>query len=530
MLSASPLYWSYMAALCLSAALSLILIGYVWPRRSAAGAQPLLGLLVSVIFWSVGYIMEYASNQIDAKLLAMNVSYIGMMSLPVMLLIFSLRYTHRDQWLKPRFMFLFFIIPIITLILQWTKDFHQLMYYDIHLVQDTPFFLIGKSYGSWFWVAAAYNYSLLLASIFVLIDRLFSPPRLFIDQAIYLLLVITLPAIANLIYIFHLLPIPHADWTPAVFAASAIALTLAISRHRFLEILPVARESAIELMSEGFLVIDDKERIVDFNRAMQDIIGFPPAKIHGSQLPAIILDQLKSSEDYAASRPANIEMELETKKETRCYSVHFSPLHIGVQHASAHVLVFYDITERKRMEDTVKQIAYYDALTGLPNRLLLGDRAEQALSSSMRYSRKTAIMVIDIDRFKQVNDTYGHPAGDQVLQDISLRFSSSVRKVDTVSRLGGDEFIVLLPEISSGDTLEIIAGRIIQAVSVPFSISGKEIVLSVSIGIAVFSQEISGLNELIKNADMAMYAVKQQGRNGYRIYNADMETQRDGNG
>ncbi|MCX6008406.1 MAG: PAS domain-containing protein, partial [Chloroflexi bacterium] len=379
MLAASPIYWSYMAALCLSVALSLILIGYVWPRRSASGAMPLLGILVSVIFWAVGYIMEYTSIQIDAKLLAMDISYIGVMTLPVMLLIFSLRYTHREQWLKPRFLVLLFIIPVITLILQCTKDFHSLLYYDIHLVQDPPFILIGKSYGLWFWVAATYNYSLLLASIFVLIDRLLSPPRLFIDQAIYLLLVITLPAVANIIYIFHLLPIPHADWTPTAFAASAIALTLAISRHRFLEILPVARESAIELMSEGFLVVDDKERIVDFNRAMQDIIGLPPGTIHGSQLPGIILDQLKSSQDYAAGLAANIEIELEIKKETRCFSVHFSPLHIGPR-TCGHVLVFYDVTERKRMEDTVKQIAYYDALTGLPNRLLLGDRAEQALS------------------------------------------------------------------------------------------------------------------------------------------------------
>ena len=530
MLSASPLYWSYMAALCLSVALSLILIGYVWPRRSAAGAQSLLGILVSVIFWAIGYIMEYASTQLDAKLLAWNISYIGMMILPVMLFTFSLRYTHRDQWMKPRFLVLLFIIPIITLILQWTKDFSSMMYYDMHLVQDTPFILVGKSYGPWFWVASAYNYSLLLASIFVLIDRLFSPPRLFIDQAIYLLLVITLPTIANIIYIFHLLPIPHADWTPAAFAASAIALTLAISRHRFLEILPVARESAIELMSEGFLVIDDKERIVDFNRAMQDIIGLPSSTMHGSQLPVVILDQLKSSQDYTAGLPVNIEIELEIKKETRCFSVHFSPLHIGGHQASGHVHVFYDITERKHMEDTVKQIAYYDPLTGLPNRLLFSDRAEQALSSSIRYGRNMAVMIIDVDNFKQVNDTYGHGAGDQVLQDISIRFSSSVRKVDTVSRLGGDEFIVLLPEIAGGETAEIIARRIMKAVSIPFNVPEKEIVVSVSIGIAIFSQEVSGLNELIKDADMAMYAVKQQGRNGYRIYNTGTDTQRDNNG
>jgi diguanylate cyclase (GGDEF)-like protein len=175
------------------------------------------------------------------------------------------------------------------------------------------------------------------------------------------------------------------------------------------------------------------------------------------------------------------------------------------------------------VEETVKQMAYFDPLTGLPNRLLLSDRAEQALSGASRYGRKTAIMIIDIDYFKKVNDTYGHSAGDQILQDMASRFSNSVRKVDTVSRLGGDEFIVLLPEILGDDTPEMIAQRITGAVSVPFNISGKEITLSTSIGIAVFPDDAPELNQLIKCADTAMYHVKQSGRNGCIRYRADMD-------
>jgi diguanylate cyclase (GGDEF)-like protein len=182
----------------------------------------------------------------------------------------------------------------------------------------------------------------------------------------------------------------------------------------------------------------------------------------------------------------------------------------------------YDITEHKRMEETIKRFAFYDPLTELPNRLLFNDRAEHALSSAGRYGRKVAVMVMDIDDFKQVNDTYGHDAGDEVLQDISLRFSSSIRRVDTVSRLGGDEFVVLLPEIPDESTPENIARRIIEAMSHPFKIQGKDIRLSVSIGYAIYPGDATDLNLLVKSADRAMYHSKRNGFNNYERYTPDM--------
>ncbi len=172
MLSASPLYWSFMAALSVSAALALILIGYVWPRRSAPGSMPLLGMLTAATFWSIGYIIEYSNNQIDGKLLAMDISYIGAMMLPVMLFAFSFRFTNRGKWISRRVFALLLIVPAITLVLQWTKTLQPWMYYDYHLVNDGPFLLLAKQYGFWFWVAGTYNYLLLIASISVLIDRI----------------------------------------------------------------------------------------------------------------------------------------------------------------------------------------------------------------------------------------------------------------------------------------------------------------------------------------------------------------------
>lgn len=138
-------------------------------------------------------------------------------------------------------------------------------------------------------------------------------------------------------------------------------------------------------------------------------------------------------------------------------------------------------------------------------------------------------MVVDLDRFKAVNDTFGHDAGDQVLQDIAARLTHSVRKVDTVSRLGGDEFLVLLPEIANEEIVDRIAHRIIRATAVPFNFNANDINLSISIGISLYPEDSEDFNSLVKYADIAMYYVKQTGRNGYARYSQQMKNGRAAN-
>jgi diguanylate cyclase (GGDEF)-like protein/PAS domain S-box-containing protein len=511
-----------MSALALSFALPLVLIGYIWPRNPAPGAKPLIGILAAVMLWSFGYIIEFLNNHMAGKLIAINISYIGVVTLPVMGFIFALQFTHSDRWLTSRRMLLLFVIPLITLVLLWTGKYHNLMLYDLHLTIDGPFMLVANQYGLWFWVFVTYSYALLIIGMLVLVHRLFSPPRLFQDQAIYLIIAVAVPAIANIEYLSPFLPIPQADWTPAAFAVSAICLTFAISRHGLLDVLPVARESAIELMNEGFAVVDDKGRIVDINKAMCEITGLKQSDLHGQPLPAVIVNQLNAGGDYLNISEEHIEIALDQKDGLHYYSTHVSLLQRG-RGTRSHVLILYDITERKKNEEAIKQIAYYDSLTGLPNRSLFSDRAEMALAEAGRYKRKLAVMIVDIDKFKAVNDTYGHDAGDQVLQDIAARLTHAVRKVDTVSRLGGDEFLVLLPEIANEEIVDRIAHRIIREAVTPFNFNATDIHLTISIGISLYPEDSEDLNTLVKYADTAMYYVKQTGRNGYARYSEKMK-------
>jgi diguanylate cyclase (GGDEF)-like protein/PAS domain S-box-containing protein len=184
------------------------------------------------------------------------------------------------------------------------------------------------------------------------------------------------------------------------------------------------------------------------------------------------------------------------------------------------VCVVRDITERTYAEEQIKHLAYHDALTNLPNRLLFKDRLTVALSHAHRESARLAVLFLDLDRFKVINDSLGHNIGDQLLQAVAARVQACVRESDTVARLGGDEFTVLLPRLHRSDDAAPVASKIIEAVRYPFHIEGREFFITTSIGISLFPEDGTDAESLIKNADTAMYQAKEVGRDNYQLFNA----------
>jgi diguanylate cyclase (GGDEF)-like protein/PAS domain S-box-containing protein len=174
-----------------------------------------------------------------------------------------------------------------------------------------------------------------------------------------------------------------------------------------------------------------------------------------------------------------------------------------------------DITERKQKEETMRQLAYHDPLTGLPNRLLFKDRLTIALAQANRNRQKLAVMLLDLDHFKDVNDTLGHSVGDQLLQAVGKRLSGLLRKNDTVARMGGDEFLLLLPEIKKLEDPSIIAKRVIGTVRKPYVINGYKLRITASIGVAVYPHDGQDDDSLMNHADNGMYWAKKDGRNTY---------------
>jgi len=191
--------------------------------------------------------------------------------------------------------------------------------------------------------------------------------------------------------------------------------------------------------------------------------------------------------------------------------------------ARQYVCVFSDITQIKESQDKLDHLAHHDPLTGLPNRLLFHDRLQHAMARASRCGHQLALMFIDLDRFKNVNDTLGHHVGDELLKQVAASLSACLREGDTLARLGGDEFIVLLEDVDGERGAREVAEKLMRLFERPVLVSGYELFVTGSVGIGLFPQDGQDLNMLIRNADVAMYQAKARGRNGYRFYAPSMD-------
>ena len=184
--------------------------------------------------------------------------------------------------------------------------------------------------------------------------------------------------------------------------------------------------------------------------------------------------------------------------------------------------IAFDITERKKLTEYVNHLAHHDQLTGLPNRVLLDDRMRQAIQRAKRNRHKVAVLMVDVDYFKRINDSLGHSAGDSLLDAIAKKLCSAVRQTDTVARMGGDEFVIVMPEFRDERDAERCAEAIIQKVSTPTMLGNREVNVTVSVGLCVFPDCAHDADSLLKNADAALYEAKESGRNAFHIFNQGM--------
>lgn len=184
------------------------------------------------------------------------------------------------------------------------------------------------------------------------------------------------------------------------------------------------------------------------------------------------------------------------------------------------VTTFRDITERRKAEETIRNMAFHDALTGLPNRVLLDDRLNVALVNAHRYKQMLAVLFLDMDKFKPINDNLGHAVGDLVLQELANRLKHCLREGDTVARLGGDEFIILFPQIMHISDAELAAQKILDAVKQPFLLAGHSLDLTASIGVAIYPKDGQDRDTLLKKADQALYRAKDSQRNNFQLYSS----------
>ncbi|MDD3761826.1 MAG: EAL domain-containing protein [Nevskiales bacterium] len=284
-----------------------------------------------------------------------------------------------------------------------------------------------------------------------------------------------------------------------------------------------------EHLGEAIMITDADNRIVSVNRAFSAITGYSLDEVLGRN-PSVLASG-RHDKDFYRQMWRTLQLEGVWKGEVwdRRKSGELYPewLTISLVRDAAgrvvhHVAVFSDISERKASEERIRYLAEVDALTNLPNRIVLADRLTLALSSSQRSGRPFAVMFIDIDRFKNINDSLGHSIGDALLREMASRLHAVVRVTDTVARQGGDEFVILVTHVVDAEHLAHMASKILDAVSKPFVIEQHVLSTTASIGIAMYPDDGVDVDTLLKNADAAMYVAKNSGRASFRFFTKDM--------
>lgn len=291
-------------------------------------------------------------------------------------------------------------------------------------------------------------------------------------------------------------------------------------------------------------MLDPEGRFTFLNERVETLLGYRVDDLIGKHYSAVLHDEDVEQANYRfnerrtgerASR--NVELRLKCRdgmRAPRYFDTSELPIEMSAMGVYARTEsggrgqflgtygVARDITDRKKAEEIISYQANHDLLTGLPNRTLLKDRLSLAISHSRRNDQSLAVLFLDLDRFKLINDTLGHVAGDELLQSVSARLKDCLREGDTLARVGGDEFMLLLPEVRTDEDSARVAEKIIQVLKQPFVIDGHDVFVSVSIGVAIYPRDGKTLDSLIKNADIAMYHIKERGKDGVQFFSQHM--------
>lgn len=278
-------------------------------------------------------------------------------------------------------------------------------------------------------------------------------------------------------------------------------------------------------VADVMFTFDKKQNIVSVNKAFETLLGWTADELVKDKSISIILEEDK--EDLGkiieivkcGETVTTHEVKRITKNgEIIFFLGSFSPLYDRNGDWDGGVVVYKDITERKKYEDILKELALHDPLTGLPNRTYFSQCLKIEMKKAKRAKLLLSVFVLDIDHFKEINDSYGHDIGDEVLKEFATRVKSAIRKNDFLARIGGDEFVILLPELTEKKNVTEIADRIQQCLRDKWNIADEKIKITSSIGISFYNQFDLEEKTIFKNADLALYEAKEKGRNNYQIY------------
>jgi diguanylate cyclase (GGDEF)-like protein/PAS domain S-box-containing protein len=524
-------YNLYFFVLSLTAIISAIVAFDAWQRRqTSAVSKPFILMMLAIALYAMVAAMEAGAIALEDKIFWSKLEYVASDSVITLFLIFTMHFTSKRQWLTSRNIALLWVIPAFNVAMVATNEWHNLIWTGFLRDPHQTNIMIYQHGIGFFWVmGCVYVYT--LAGILLLAKRALLPSVLYSQQSSIALVGGLIPLVGGSAYMLCLTP-PGLNITPMSFMLTGLIYAVSVFRFGMFDLVPVVRDILIDRMSDGVLVLDVQNRILDINPAAQNLIG-TTAHLIGQSADQVLSKWQEKIRPYHEYESVNTEilMDLST---LRYLELQITPLRDRRRQLTGYLLILRDITQRYQVEVELRQAnerlrlqvvqietlqaqlreqAMQDELTGLFNRRYFDQTFPRELVCATQESYPVAVILMDIDYFKKINDTFGHQAGDRVLQLFAGLLRQYSRSSDIVCRYGGEEFVLALPGMTLNNAFQY-AEQIrlsFQAARVKFA--DREINTTVSGGICVFPDNGNTSDDMLELADKALYAAKAYGRN-----------------
>lgn len=493
----------------LVAAIGMMVVALMgWSYWSHRGARAFCIFAMGSMIWALFEAISFIGLPPEWILFAWHLKSIGVSIAPLAMMVAAFDYFGYGHLVNRNRIMMLSIIPAIKLLASWTNEWHGLVWRDLHMDYATQIPTLAGVPGVMTWVYYFYGGLLLVITTAFLLMRFseLPPPQ---QRQVYVVIgAMLLPLFATTAFMLGITPLPNTSFTPLAFNVSGFFLILGLSRGRMFELPPVTAYEIYRSQDDAVFVIDPANRVLDLNIAAQKMLGLEDKEKIGGTLPEML--------PQAAELLATCVMECqgEVLLNSRYYDVRISPLHTLDMRVPGRLLVWRDVTDRKWLETELRRLAVTDELTGLYNRRHLFARGEEDIEHALRYGRPLSLIMVDVDHFKEVNDRYGHEAGDEALVLLASILSSELRNVDCVGRIGGEEFALLMPETTAEAACEVATRLINKVAETKMALQdGNSIRLTISVGVVTRQENETSMNAFLRRADAALYEAKSSGRN-----------------
>ncbi len=520
----------------LSALVSLTASIATW-RRSAPGSSALSLLLAAMAIWAGGYATRWMDISVAAKLFWFKVMFIGVSAVPTLFLVFALGITHNESWLTTRRLILLSLQPAASLLLHWTNQYHHFFYLSLRVAQENSVAVIELARGPWYFANLVYSYLIIAIGFFLMSQGALRLGLVYRSQYRLVFVGSLLPWAASVLSELTFTGPNNLDLTPLSFGLAGIIYGFSMLQTHFLDLIPVARSHLIENMGDGVMVLDAQNRVVDINPAMARLLEKQPSHYLGKSAPGVF-DSWMQGIELLWNQETHAELKV-PREPPRYLDLRVTPLYDRDQLLNGRLMVFRDVTERKQdekrlryanerlqgqlieiglLQSKLREQAIRDPLTNLFNRRYLEETLDRELARAGREAYPVCIIMVDLDYFKRINDTYGHDAGDEVLRVLANTLAAQSRRGDFACRYGGEEFVIVMPNIAKRTAYERAKKlrRCLNALKIPYE--HHILTMTISMGIACYPTNGETRQILLRAADQAMYAAKKAGRDHILTY------------